>query len=254
MKVLCDPGSAGLGSFTGDLSQNTKGSILNIPSQFPKQILDRIEQCGVIAVLVIDKVEHAVPVAEALLSGGIGAMELTLRTPAAIESLIRIHEQVPEMLPGVGTILYPEQVSEVVAAGAAFGVAPGLNRDVVMKAKELGLPFAPGIATPSELEKAISLGCHEVKFFPAEAMGGIKYLKSCNAPYKHLGIRYIPLGGINAGNMIDYLKEPVVLALGGSWIGPREVIEQQDWQTITNNAAQARELTERAKQWRSSHE
>ena len=85
-------------------------------------------------------------------------------------------------------------------------------------------------------------------------MGGIKYLKSCNAPYKHLGIRYIPLGGINAGNMIDYLKEPVVLALGGSWIGPREVIEQQDWQTITNNAAQARELTERAKQWRSSHE
>lgn len=217
---------------------------MKIQSQFPEKILHRIEQSGVIAVLIIDKVEHAVPVAKALLSGGIGAMELTLRTPAAIESLIEINKQVPEILAGIGTILTPEQVSDVVAAEAAFGVSPGLNPHVVMKAKELGFPFAPGIATPSELEKAISLGCREVKFFPAEAMGGIKYLKSFSAPYKHLGIRYIPLGGINAGNMVDYLEEPNVLGLGGSWIAPRALIQKQDWQSITNNATEARKLVE----------
>ena len=220
---------------------------MNIKSQFPKKVLDRIEQCGVIAVLIIDNVQDAVPVAKALLSGGIGAMELTLRTPAAIESLIRIQEQVPEMLAGIGTILTPEQVEDIVKAGAAFGVAPGLNPDVVLKAQELQLPFAPGVATPSELEKAISLGCKEIKFFPAEAMGGLKYLKSFGAPYKHLGIRYIPLGGLNAGNMTDYLKEPSVLALGGSWIAKRELIQKQDWKSITNNAAEARKLADQSR-------
>lgn len=221
---------------------------MEMQSQFPENILNRIEQCGVIAVLIIDDVEHAVPVAESLLAGGIGAMELTLRTPAAIDSLIRINEQVPEMLAGIGTVLTTGQVEEIVKAGAAFSVAPGLNPEVVAKAQELGLPFAPGIATPSELEKAISMGCREIKFFPAQPLGGIKYLKSCGAPYKHLGIRYIPLGGLNAGNMSDYLKEPSVMALGGSWIAKRELISNQDWKTITNNAAQARKLTDQARQ------
>ena len=209
--------------------------------------MERIEHSGVIAVLIIDDVEHAVPVAEALLAGGITAMELTLRTPAALDSLIRINEQVPDMLAGVGTVLTTQQVQEIVNAGAALGVAPGLNEDVVRKAQELGLPFAPGIATPSELEKAVSMGCREVKFFPAEAMGGLKYLRSCGAPYRHLGIRYIPLGGLNAGNMSDYLKEPTVVALGGSWIAKRELIQNQDWKTITQNAAEARKLADQAK-------
>jgi len=216
-------------------------------SQFPADVLERIEHSGVIAVLIIDDVEHAVPVAEALLAGGIAAMELTLRTPAALDSLIRINEQVPQMLAGVGTVLTTQQVQEIVNAGAAFGVAPGLNEDIVRKAQELGLPFAPGIATPSELEKAVSMGCREVKFFPAEAMGGLKYIRSCGAPYRHLGIRYIPLGGLNAGNMSDYLKEPTVVALGGSWIAKRELIQNQDWKTITQNAAEARKLADQAK-------
>jgi len=219
---------------------------MEIKSQFPKKLLDRIERCGVIACLIIDKVQDAVPVAKALLAGGIGAMELTLRTPAAIEALLGIREQVPEMLAGIGTILSPEQVDDIVKAGAAFGVAPGLNPDVVLRAQQLQLPFAPGVATPSELEKAISLGCKEVKFFPAEALGGLNYLKSFGAPYKHLGIRYIPLGGLNAGNMADYLKEPFVLALGGSWIAGRELIQKQDWKSITNNAAEARKLADQS--------
>ena len=224
-----------------------KGTEVKMESQFPADVLERIEHSGVIAVLIIDDVEHAVPVAEALLAGGITAMELTLRTPAALDSLIRINEQVPEMLAGVGTVLTTQQVQDIVNAGAAFGVAPGLNEDVVRKAQELGLPFAPGIATPSELEKAVSMGCREVKFFPAEAMGGLKYLRSCGAPYKHLGIRYIPLGGLNAGNMSDYLKEPTVVALGGSWIAKRELIQNQDWKTITQNAAEARKLADQAR-------
>ena len=224
-----------------------KGSNLNIESKFPKKVLEIIEQCGVIAVLIIDNVQNAVPVAKALMDGGITAMELTLRTPAAIESLVSIQEQVPEMLAGIGTILTPKQVKDIVKAGAAFGVAPGLNPDVVLKAQQLGLPFAPGVATPSELEKAISLGCKEIKFFPAEAMGGLKYLKSFAAPYKHLGIRYIPLGGLNAGNMADYLQEPSVLALGGSWIAKRELIQQQDWQSITTNASEARKLADQSR-------
>ena len=213
---------------------------MKLESKLPKQVLARIEECGVIAVLIIDRVEDAVPVAKALMDGGIEVMELTLRTPAAIESLVRIQEHVPEMVAGIGTVLTPQQVDDSVKAGAAFGVAPGLNPDVVLKAQALGLPFAPGVATPSELEKAVSLGCKEIKFFPAEAMGGLKYLKSFAAPYKHLGLSYIPLGGLHAGNMSDYLKEPSVLALGGSWIAKRALIQKQDWRTVTDNAAEAR--------------
>ena len=220
---------------------------MKIESTFPAKLLETIENCGVIAVLIIDNVEDAVPVARALLDGGITAMELTLRTPAAIESLKRINEQVPQMLAGIGTILTTRQVEDVVKAGAAFGVAPGLNPDVVLRARELGLPFAPGVATPSELEKAVSLGCKEIKFFPAEAMGGLKYLKSFAAPYKHLGLRYIPLGGLNAGNMSDYLKEPLVLALGGSWVAKRELIQKKDFKSITNNAIEARKIADRAR-------
>ena len=216
-------------------------------SMFPAKLLESIEQCGVIAVLIIDNVEDAVPVARALVDGGITVMELVLRTPAAIGSLVEINKNVPEMLVGIGTILTPQQAEDVVKAGAAFGVAPGLNPDVVLKAQELGLPFAPGVATPSELEKAISLGCKEIKFFPAEPMGGLKYLKSFAAPYKHLGLRYIPLGGLNAQNMSDYLKEPLVLALGGSWVAKRELIQQKDFKSITDNAVKARKIADRAR-------
>ena len=220
---------------------------MKIESKFPEKLLETIKNCGFIAVLTIDNVEDAAPVAGALLDGGITVMELTLRTPAAMEALIEINKNVPEMLVGMGTILTTEQVEDVVKAGAAFGVAPGLNPDIVSNAGRLGLPFAPGVATPGELEKAVSLGCKEVKFFPAEPMGGLKYLKSFAAPYKHLGLRYIPLGGLNVQNMSDYLKEPLVLAMGGSWVAKRELIRQKDFKTITNKAAQARKIADRAR-------
>ena len=211
-------------------------------SLFPESTLQRIEKSGVIAVLVIDQPEDAVPLARALLACGIDAMELTLRTPAAVDALRLVREQVPEMLAGVGTILSPQQLEEVVDAGAAFGVAPGLNVKVVEREKQLGLPFAPGIVTPSEIELAVELGCRELKFFPAEPSGGIKYLRSMYAPYAHLGLQFLPLGGINAANMAGYLFDAAVPAIGGSWLAPRKIIQEHNWSVVIDHATEARRV------------
>ena len=213
-------------------------------SQFPADLLSRIESCGVVAVLVIDEVKHAVPLAQALIAGGVDVMELTLRTPAALGALRTIRAEVPEMLAGIGTILTPAQVREVSEAHAQFGVSPGLNPQVVITAREVGLPFAPGVATPSDVEAALELGCREVKFFPAEPSGGMNYLKSMAAPYGHLGVRFIPLGGLTAQNMAGYLGNPIVPAIGGSWIATRQAIAAEDWEGITKNAAEAREIAD----------
>jgi len=213
-------------------------------SQIPAEILGRIESCGVVAVLVIDEVKHAVPLARALMDGGVDVMELTLRTPAALGALRTIRAEVPEMLAGIGTILTPAQVREVSEAHAQFGVSPGLNPHVVITAREVGLPFAPGVVTPSDLEGALELGCREVKFFPAEPSGGMKYLKSMAAPYGHLGVRFIPLGGLTAENMSSYLSDPIVPAIGGSWLAPRNLIAAENWESITKNATEARKIAD----------
>ena len=217
-------------------------------SQFPSDLLDRISKCGVIAVIVVDDVAGAVPLAKALVACGIDVIELTLRTPAAIESLKRIRQEVPEVLAGVGTILTPEQVDQAVEAEADFGVAPGLNPNVVLRAQHHGLPFAPGVATPTEIERAVELGCRELKFFPAEPSGGIKYLRSIYAPYAHLGLSFIPLGGLNVGNMAAYLYDPSVLAIGGSWIAPREVIRTQNWSAVIDHATEAKRIVKEMQQ------
>ena len=214
-------------------------------SQLPPELTERIGRCGVVAVLVVDEAKHAVPLARALVKGGVDVMELTLRTPAALDALRAIAAEVPEMLPGIGTILTPEQVREVAEAKAAFGVAPGLNRRVVEEAQRVGLPFAPGVATASDLEAALELGCPDVKFFPAEASGGLAYLKSMAAPYAHLGVRFIPLGGLKAENCQPYLEASNVLAVGGSWLAPRGDVQNESWQTITDRAAHARAIVER---------
>jgi 2-dehydro-3-deoxyphosphogluconate aldolase/(4S)-4-hydroxy-2-oxoglutarate aldolase len=209
-------------------------------SQLPESVVNRLSACGVVAVLVVDDANDAVPLARALLDGGIDAMELTLRTPAALEALAAIKAHVPEMLAGIGTILRPDQVRQVCDAGAAFGVAPGLNPRVVEAARKISLPFAPGIATPSDLERALEMGCRDVKFFPAEPLGGLKYLKSLAAPYAHLGVRFVPLGGLTLENMGSYLADPLVLAVGGSWLAPRDLIQAGDWGAIRDRAAAAR--------------
>lgn len=207
-----------------------------------ENVYNRISKAGIVAVLVVDDVECAVPLANALLQNGITAMELTLRTPVAVESLKQIKKQFPEMLAGIGTVLSISQLEEVAEAKADFAVAPGLNPRIVEKAKELSLPFAPGIATPSDIELAVELGCKTLKFFPAEPSGGLKYLKSMATPYQHLNLQYIPLGGINADNVGGYLESPLISAIGGSWIAPRNLIQNKDWNTIAKNAKQASKI------------
>jgi 2-dehydro-3-deoxyphosphogluconate aldolase / (4S)-4-hydroxy-2-oxoglutarate aldolase len=206
---------------------------------FAADLAEKLFAGGVVAVLVVDEVEDAVPLARALLDGGIGAMELTLRTPAGLEAVRRISDEVPEMLAGAGTVLTIDQLHAVQSAGAAFAVAPGMNPRVVAEAAQIGLSFAPGICTPSEIEQALEFGCRYLKFFPCEASGGLAYLRNIAAPYAHLGLKYIPLGGLNAKNMAEYLREPMVAALGGSWIAPRELIQAKDWSGIKERAAEA---------------
>jgi 2-dehydro-3-deoxyphosphogluconate aldolase/(4S)-4-hydroxy-2-oxoglutarate aldolase len=214
---------------------------------FPATLHDQLYRAGVIAVLMIDDADDAVPVARALLSGGVNCIELTLRTPVAMEALRRIRMEVPEMIIGIGTILTLTQVNEVKAAGAAFGVAPGMNPRVVNEAQRVGLPFAPGVCTPSDIELAVEQGCRLLKFFPAEPCGGLSYLKTIAAPFAHLGVKYIPLGGVDVKNAAAYLEAPAVHALGGSWLAPQELIERNDWQTITANASAASTLVKRVR-------
>jgi len=205
---------------------------------FPAALMERMRRTGVVAVITLDDTEAALPLAEALLAGGVDCIELTLRTPAALEAVRRIRAGAPRMLVGVGTILAPSQVTEVVAAGGAFGVAPGMNPRVVAAAQAAGLPFAPGVCTPSDIEKALEFGCRLLKFFPSESCGGLAYLRNMAAPYAHLNLRYVPLGGVGAANAETYLRDPLIHALGGSWIAPRDAINRRDWTAITKNAAE----------------
>ena len=206
----------------------------------PSELAERITSTGVVAVLMIDEVADAVPLAEALLAGGVDAMELTLRTPAALEALRRIRTAVPDMLAGIGTILTVAQVEAVVAAGGSFGVAPGTNPRIIEAAVAHRLPFAPGVVTPSDIEHAVSLDCRLLKFFPAEPSGGLPYLTSIAAPFAHLGVRFLPLGGLNVDNMSEYLADSAVFAVGGSWLAPRELIKQRNWSAIEQRARAAR--------------
>ncbi len=207
---------------------------------FTKELLSQLSNSKVVAGFSIEKVEDAIPIAKALFAGGIEVIELTLRTNSALDAVKCIAESVPEIVLGVGTILTPEQAIQIKQAGADFGVSPGMNPDVIKTAQKMDFPFAPGIATPSELEAAIALGCRFVKFFPAEANGGVKYLKSMSTPYKHLGIKYFPLGGLNVENMNSYLDYDDVIAIGGSWIVDSTLVEAKDWIGLTNRAAEVR--------------
>ncbi|MFA6287236.1 MAG: bifunctional 4-hydroxy-2-oxoglutarate aldolase/2-dehydro-3-deoxy-phosphogluconate aldolase [Opitutaceae bacterium] len=212
---------------------------------FQSSLSGGIEASGVIAVLVIDQPADAIPLAEALIAGGIGAVELTLRTSSALASLVETKRRFPHLLVGAGTVLTPEQVAQVRNAGADFAVAPGCNPRVLAAAARAGLPFAPGIVTPSDIEAALEHGCNLLKFFPAEPSGGLAYLKNMAAPYAHLGLKYIPLGGINETTAAAYLADPLVAALGGSWIAPRDLIQAHDWPAITRRARSALELVQK---------
>ena len=217
-------------------------------SESTTDLHQHLHQSGVIAVLMVADANDAVPLAQALLAGGVNCIELTLRTDAAMQSLRRIREEVPEMQVGVGTILNPQQVHDVKEAGATFGVAPGMNPRVVKEAKTVGLPFAPGVCTPTDIEMALEQGCRILKFFPSEPSGGLAYLRTIAAPFAHLGVKYIPLGGVSASNAEPYLRDSNVLALGGSWLGPKDLVAQKDWTAITHLAQEASAIVKRVRE------
>jgi 2-dehydro-3-deoxyphosphogluconate aldolase/(4S)-4-hydroxy-2-oxoglutarate aldolase len=193
----------------------------------------------IIPVIVIDDADRALPLAEALLAGGLDVIEVTCRTRAAEESLTRIRKSFPEMLLGAGTVVTHDQARMVLDAGVGFGLAPGLNPEIVTIFQQAGKLFIPGIMTPTDIEKALSLGCTMLKFFPAGAAGGPKMLQSMSGPYTSLGVRFCPTGGVNLENMNDYLRLPVVSNVGGSWLATKDQISEERWTDITRQVKEA---------------
>lgn len=198
-------------------------------------IYDKIAEFKIVPVIAIEKKELALPLADALIEGGLAVAEITFRTDAAAEVISVLHKQRPQLLIGAGTILNSENLEKARDCGAVFGVAPGFNSKVVEMAMKINFPFSPGIMTPSDIEAALSFGLKVLKFFPAEAAGGVNMLKSIAAPYIHLGVRFVPTGGINIGNVQNYLEHKFVLAVGGTWIAKKEDISAGNWQQIKKN-------------------
>jgi 2-dehydro-3-deoxyphosphogluconate aldolase / (4S)-4-hydroxy-2-oxoglutarate aldolase len=199
-------------------------------------VIARLAQLRVIPVIILDNAADAQPLAEALLAGGLPCAEVTFRTAAALEA-ISIMAKVPGLLVGAGTVLKPEQAQAAADAGAQFIVTPGFNPRVVSYCVDHGIPITPGVSNPTIIEMALEHGLNVVKFFPAEASGGLPYLKAIAAPYGMM--RFIPTGGIEPGNLRDYLAFPKVVACGGSWMVKPDLLKARDWPKITALAAEA---------------
>ena len=210
-------------------------------------IPDRLAQQGVVPVITLERPEAALPLADALLAGGLSVLEVTFRTEAAAEVIRRLCRQRPQMLVGAGTVLTVSNLQAAQASGAAFAVAPGLNPRVVLEAEQLGIPFFPGVATPSDIEQGLGLGCALLKFFPAEALGGVPMLRALSAPYQHTGVRFMPTGGISPDNLEAYLSLPTVAAVGGTWIAKTEDIAAGNWHEITRRSRAAAEMVAKAR-------
>ena len=195
------------------------------------KMIEEIRSYGLIPVIKIDDAEKAAPLAKALCDGGLPAAEVTFRTAAAKDAIAKMSAAFPDMLIGAGTVLTTAQVDEAVAAGAKFIVSPGLNPKVVRYCLDKEIPILPGCATPSDMEQAIELGLSVVKFFPAEANGGLKSIKAMSAPYTQL--RFMPTGGVNEQNLGDYLAFPKIIACGGSFMVNDALIQAGDFAAIT---------------------
>ena len=200
-------------------------------------VVKRIHDLGILPVIAIEDADKAVPLAKALCEGGLPAAEITFRTACAKEAIMRIRKELPDMLVGAGTVLTKEQVDDALEAGVEFIVTPGFNPEIVRYAISKGAVIMPGTATPGEMEQAMGMGLDVVKFFPAEQNGGIAKLKAVSAPYSKL--RFIPTGGVNAQNLVDYIKFPKILACGGTWMVKKDLIDSENW-------AEIKRLTEEA--------
>lgn len=192
----------------------------------------------VMPVMVIDDLANAVPLARALVAGGVRVLEITLRTPAALDAIRQISQQVEGAIVGVGTVVEPAQLKAAKDAGAVFAISPGFTRELGLAAKEYGIDLIPGVANPSDIIEALSLGIDTLKFFPAEQAGGIPMLKALHGPFPQ--ILFCPTGGISETNFKDYLKLPNVACVGGSWLAPKDFIAHGNWDGITQIAREVR--------------
>lgn len=202
--------------------------------------VEKVAASGVVPVVVLEDPEQAVPTAWALLKGGIGAMEITFRTAAAKESIARVAANVPEMIVGAGTVVNLEQLHDAVEAGAQFIVCPGSDAELIAEAGRLNVPITPGVVTPSEIMLGLRLGVRVFKFFPAESFGGVKTIKALSGPFPQ--IRFIPTGGINQANAAEYFRNPSVLAVGGSWMVTKAMVNAGDFEGITERSRAATAL------------
>lgn len=200
-------------------------------------VLDQLSQVGIVPVVVIDDEENAEPLAEALLAGGLATMEITFRTEAGEKALANIAKAHPGMLLGAGTVLTTDQAARALDIGAEYVVSPGLDRAVVDYCLQRGATVLPGVVTPTEVSSAIALGLSVTKFFPAEQSGGIGYLKAISAPFRQM--KFVPTGGIDASNVVQYLKLPQVIACGGSWMVKSDLIAARRFDDIRRLAAEA---------------
>lgn len=202
-----------------------------------QNIFERIHQIGVVPVIQIDDADKAAPLVKAIAEGGIPCAEVTFRTAQAEEAIRRMAHALPDILLGAGTVLTTTQADKAIEAGAKFIVTPGFNPRVVEYCVEQNYPVIPGCMTPSDMEQAIESGLDMVKFFPAEQCGGLDYIKAVSAPYPML--RFMPFGGINAGNIGKYLSFDKVFACGGSWLAAADLIRAGDYAEITRRCAEA---------------
>lgn len=199
-------------------------------------IFEQLSHYGVVPVIALDDAGAALPLADALIAGGLPVAEITFRTAAARDTIAAMSAARPEMLVGAGTVLTVAQLDAAFEAGAQFALSPGLDAEVLSHSAKLGLPFAPGIMTPTDLQAALRAGCKMVKFFPAMPAGGPHMLKNIAAPYAHTGIGFNPTGGVTLANLGDWLALPDVRAVGGTWIATKADIAAGNWNTITENA------------------
>lgn len=209
-------------------------------AKLSQTIKDSLSRSQIIATPHIEKKEDTPFILEALLKGGINWVEITLRTPIALDIIRLITKEFPEISVMAGTVIERDQVAEVQDAGALVAVSPNISIHILEEASLKSMPFVPGVATPSEIGLGIELGLDTFKFFPAEMIGGMRYLKRVNAPYAHKKVQFIPLGGLSEKLIPEYTEEDFVLALGGSWIADKELIKMNDWEQITQNAINAR--------------
>ena len=209
-------------------------------------IAEKFQKIGVVPVVVLEDVKDAVPLAKALVEGGLPCAEVTFRTEAAEESIRLMTEQFPEMLVGAGTVLTKEQVDAAAAAGAKFIVSPGFDPEIVDYCLEKEIPVYPGCVSPSEVAQAVKRGLKVVKFFPAEPAGGLPMIKAMAAPYNQL--RFMPTGGIGTQNLKDYLGFDKIICCGGSWMVKADLIKNGEFEKICNLTKEAKELAKSIRQ------